>query len=511
MWQDALRVCKEYIPHKLQALQDEYDRDMLTKSTRGADTLVQQAKDWESSGEYVRAVECYVKVTPKVTSDTHVMEKCWTKAGELALKFLGADKAVTVVQMLGPRLIDIKKYSAAAEMYLGVDMIKEAIDAFIAGEEWNKAKKVAKELEPRYEPYVDDKYKEYLRNQGKADALAGVDVIAALDMYVERGQWDKCIETAEQQNYKVLHKYVALYATHLIKDNKIEQALDLYVKHGTPANAQNYNIYKRIVSDLLTKQGLNKAESYRTWADLRDMLFDLCENLVKSSDANTPQHEEFENMLLVAHYYSCRSAALSHKSLEAVAAKLAVSLLRHIDVIPADKAFYEAGMMCKNIGWENMAFVFLNRYLDMSEAIEDGSLDMLDNSDFQNTDIPFEFPLPEKLYLSESQHEEIKEWVLAVSMDQRVEQVLPKDERDTYEASLVAENTGIRSLPCVITGYPVLRNKLEFKRPGKAANKDDWNKFLMATKVSHSNECQDVLKFIGQWCGATPNPSYSFQ
>ena len=37
----------------------------------------------------------------------------------------------------------------AAEMYLKVDLIKEAIDAFIAGEEWNKAKKVAKELEPR--------------------------------------------------------------------------------------------------------------------------------------------------------------------------------------------------------------------------------------------------------------------------------------------------------------------------------------------------------------------------
>ena len=34
-----------------------------------------------------------------------------------------------------------------------------------------------------------------------------------------------------------------------------------------------------------------------------------------------------------------------------------------------------------------------------------------------------------------------------------------------------------------IIGYPVLRNKLEFKIPGRAANKDDWNKFLMATKV----------------------------
>ena len=33
------------------------------------------------------------------------------------------------------------------------------------------------------------------------------------------------------------------------------------------------------------------------------------------------------------------------------------------------------------------------------------------------------------------------------------------------------------------SGYTVLRNKMEFKRLGKAANKEDWNKFIMATKV----------------------------
>ena len=46
----------------------------------------------------------------------------------------------------------------------------------------------------------------------------------------------------------------------------------------------------------------------------------------------------------------------------------------------------------------------------------------------------------------------MKEWVLAVSVDQRIEQVLPRDERDTYEASLVANNTGIKSFPCVLSG-----------------------------------------------------------
>ena len=45
--------------------------------------MVQQAREWESSGEYARAVECYMKITPAVTSDQNIMEKCWMKVGFL--------------------------------------------------------------------------------------------------------------------------------------------------------------------------------------------------------------------------------------------------------------------------------------------------------------------------------------------------------------------------------------------------------------------------------------------
>lgn len=40
------------------------------------------------------------------------------------------------------------------------------------------------------------------------------------------------------QSYKVLHKYVALYATHLIWEGSWDKALHLYVHHGAPANSQ---------------------------------------------------------------------------------------------------------------------------------------------------------------------------------------------------------------------------------------------------------------------------------
>lgn len=40
-----------------------------------------------------------------------------------------------------------------------------------------------------------------------------------------------------------------------------------------------------------------------------------CENLVKSSEANTVAHEEFERMLLISHYCATRSAAQGLKQL----------------------------------------------------------------------------------------------------------------------------------------------------------------------------------------------------
>uniref|UniRef100_A0AAY4EKD8 Intraflagellar transport protein 172 homolog n=1 Tax=Denticeps clupeoides TaxID=299321 RepID=A0AAY4EKD8_9TELE len=502
MWSDAMRICKEYLPSKLAFLQEEYERETAKKGSRGVDGVLEQAREWEMSGEYSRAVECYLRV--KDTSNVALLEKSLTKAAELAIKFLSRDRAVEVIQAVGPRLVQLRKYNVAAEFFLNLELIKEAVDTFIVGEEWNKAKRVAKELDRR------DKMAKLKFSGTFCTQLVGVDVMAALDMYAERGQWEKCIETASKQNFKILHKYVALYATHLIKELEVEKVLNLYSQHGVPANPQNFNIYKHMFLELLNLRDRDCPEAYRMWAELRNVLIQLCENMTKSSEANTPAHEEFEQMLVIAHYYATRSAAKGLEQLGTVAAKLSISLLRHTELIPADKAFYEAGLAAKAVGWHTMAFIFLNRFLDLADGIDEGNLDTLDHSDFQDTDIPFEVPLPAKLHVSVEKREEIRDWVLTVSMDQRVEQVLPRDERDTYEASLLSATSGVRSLPCVITGYPVLRNKIEFKRPGMAANKDDWNKFLMATKTTHSPECQDVLKFVSQWCGGLPTAGYSF-
>lgn len=63
MWVDALRVCREYLPNRLPALQAEYDRDVGSKGSRDVASVLAQAREWEQSGEYKTAIDCLLKVT----------------------------------------------------------------------------------------------------------------------------------------------------------------------------------------------------------------------------------------------------------------------------------------------------------------------------------------------------------------------------------------------------------------------------------------------------------------
>ena len=59
-----------------------------------------------------------------------------------------------------------------------------------------------------------------------------------------------------------------------------------------------------------------------------------------------------------------------------------------------------------------------------------------------------------------------------------------------------------------VSGYPVLRNKVEFKNTSKVANKDDWNKFLMATKVCTPDTDKVGSSYTGQQMHTDTNAKY---
>ena len=66
-----------------------------------------------------------------------------------------------------------------------------------------------------------------------------------------------------------------------------------------------------------------------------------------SAEAGSAVHDVFQTMLYVAHLLAARSAAYGVDQLTLVASKISVALLRYTELVPADKAFFEAGIDAK--------------------------------------------------------------------------------------------------------------------------------------------------------------------
>lgn len=66
-----------------------------------------------------------------------------------------------------------------------------------------------------------------------------------------------------------------------------------------------------------------------------------------TSDSGTPIQTEFETLMIISHYYCIRCVARQLPNLSEIAVKISIALLRYSDIIPADKAYYEAGIDCK--------------------------------------------------------------------------------------------------------------------------------------------------------------------
>lgn len=337
------------------------------------------------------------------------------------------------------------------------------------------------------------------------------DIVGALDLLAEQGQWTRCLDKAKQHSPPVHHKYLALYAAQLLCDGDPVAALGLYQQGAVAAVAppplpQNINIYTRITVECLALREQD-ALAGDVWRALRSFLLQVVLAFRSADPLKGSEQlaavDRFDDLLLIVHYYAMRAACREVAALSAIALRLSVAVLRYTEHIPVDKAFYEAGQALRQAGRDAEAFVMLNHYLDVCDAIE-GAETLVDHLDLTATDIPSSVPIPERMHLAAEPrvHEDIRDWVLAISMDQRVEQQLPVDEaRGLHEASL-----GTGDVACLVSGYPVgaasgRSQPVTFQRSQRLAAREAWSKLTVAGKMAPHSAVPDVLAFVEKWCG----------
>ncbi|KHJ85180.1 hypothetical protein OESDEN_15098 [Oesophagostomum dentatum] len=198
MWPDALRIAKEYLPHQLLQLQEEFEQVELLGGGRGVNSLLAQGRAFEEQREWAKAVQAYLKVNHTTTSDQSLINDAMLKSADLALRFLASTDEEMVMKVVDA-LEANKSYEKMAELLLAIGQNRQAVIALVRAQQWSKAKQVATEFVPEMVADVESQYKEWLTQEGRVGELIDVDVISAIDLLIAKGQWEKALETARQQ------------------------------------------------------------------------------------------------------------------------------------------------------------------------------------------------------------------------------------------------------------------------------------------------------------------------
>ena len=285
---------------------------------------------------------------------------------------------------------------------------------------------------------------------------------------------------------------------------------------GPPVDAEQFGVYEDIAASALAfalEEG-DADDAVAAAADAEAYLTRLVDSMRATPDVHADALRAFRDLLEAARLTRVSLTATRPEYAEAsgmksVAAKAATSALRLASRLPADAAFFRAGALCRAAGDTNSAFVFLNRFLDIADAVDDAaeasfdsvspsprnsslksaskSLRALDNDDFGATDVPppERLTLPSAHAVDEKSREEARDWVLTVSMDRAVTQQLPeracaKCGGSTFAGALKCHRCGAESERCAVTGWPVPPGERVDAGGGRGAKRADWDAWANA-------------------------------
>lgn len=174
MWDDAVRVAKEYSPSTINDIRMAQNRANIASGlSTDSRQLLQEASEYARDEQFRKAIECLIKIGD-AKADGQVIEQALLRAAEMCEQFLEGTDRADVVKELAPRLININQVARAAQLFLAADLPKEAVDVFIQTDNWSKARRLAKELNPHLLQYVETQQKIRLRSEGNIEQLADI-------------------------------------------------------------------------------------------------------------------------------------------------------------------------------------------------------------------------------------------------------------------------------------------------------------------------------------------------
>jgi intraflagellar transport protein 172 len=366
MWTEALKLAQMHLPHRVgevsascQSAQARQGKGALKGDYMSNGRALEQSKQW------AQAIDVYLGARKERVDSVQDLEDIWSRAIEVARNHL-PNRQVEVSLEVSKRLVEAKREESAADVLFEIGRHDEAVAVCIAAKKYDKAKALA-QGNATLRRKVEDAYQGHLvvnEDHSELVELGRTDV--ALDVLAKRGDWDRLWEVAakEKMATSTIAKFIIMRVEELVRSGgtKVDEAVSLLTKKQGPSTEAALNTYRRLTTSLLSRKNDEEGPDHiASVASLRDILYRLA-NLYKNSvTVNDKQlGPEIDDLLMATHYQHMLYAAQA-LGLKDLTARCAVTLLKYPDTVPQDKAFYQAGAMCKEQGNTNLAFMLLNR------------------------------------------------------------------------------------------------------------------------------------------------------
>ncbi|CUG89196.1 WD40 repeat-containing protein, putative [Bodo saltans] len=479
MFNDAQRIAREYCPEKLA----EIAREVVSTTN---DPL-QGGAMAEDNGEYQLAIEQYLRASRDNCNDPNQLVAVWTRCVKLAQNH-ARHMLKDVLKTATAKMLDIGRAVEAGKCLEDCEDFKGAINMYVRGQKYELAEALAQRISPELVDYVKRARVQAAIEDGGAtarDELDTLDQDAALKAHVQSNDWEKVMRLARQRGQEDTRIYAAMHVQYLLRSSDLDKALDVIAQDGMETKDFRFFETWQQMAALLVAALPNPNINITTF---HDGLVQVVDSMRKSGQTDQ-EVARAEALRDVVHIYHMQKF-YSERGFPEYALKNILALPRYAGIIPADKAYYDAGMAAKDAKEDSIAFMYLNRFLDLREKIEDGEPDSsnMDNVDFEVTDFPNKFQLPRQCTIAEGPAEEANKWVLAISIEKNLDPHLPTVKCPTHGVDMfegaLRSPSGAQYEPCAISGYPVLSNlRVRCKNCQRLANQEDWNKFMMQAKT----------------------------
>jgi len=73
MWQDAMRLAKRHLPHKLSEVNMAHQRAIFSGGPKSKEELLEACEIWVSCQQYVQAIDAYLSITNEQLDVRHLL------------------------------------------------------------------------------------------------------------------------------------------------------------------------------------------------------------------------------------------------------------------------------------------------------------------------------------------------------------------------------------------------------------------------------------------------------